>query len=174
MSLSTLCVSDITDITRFLYCPTADGQAAQYQCPDDYVYNSKRYACEKVNSPVDCSQHSNEFVSLEVNSAYYAYCPIIGSTSDSKIFKCHNEVDFYFDIESSRCIFRCTTIGIFADRMNCHQYYICDPDDSEEGKYLAILQKCPFKHYYKNNECVREYAPCISQWQVDMPAAPSE
>lgn len=174
MYILTLCdtLTDITNVTRFLYCLTSIGQAAQYQCPEDYEYNSKHYACEKVNSPIDCSLHSNEFVPFEVNSAYYAYCPMNGSTMNPKIFKCFNEVDFYFDTESSRCVFRCTTTGIFADRMNCHRYYICDPSDNEDGTYMSIMQKCPSKYYYKINKCVKEHAPCVSQWQVEMPAPP--
>lgn len=166
---------DPNNCTRFQYCPEqtdpakpVDGEA--FQCPPNYVYNSKGFNCMKrvgnYNcNTLSCSRSPNRFTLYTAHKAYYAYCVSIDNANETVLFKCEDVDNFEYNVNTYECEFKCKAEGRYP-ALEVNQYYECYRNGYA---LIPLLETCPKNTVYNIEKkiCIKVVTP-----PVDPPTDP--
>ena len=139
---------DPNNCRNYISCVTEANKTADiYRCPPGHEYNSKDRVCvsaaernsteETSCSTVVCPQTNFTFVPYAPNPAYYVYC----TDTEKVMFRCADEINQVYDVDSGTCKYKCIKSGSFEDREHCTNYYVCS-DSEKTGQLTAVNIKC--------------------------------
>lgn len=147
---------DPHDCSRYHVCTDVGSEGILHQCPDNLIYDSAVKLCRSKLHPSECNVFNcigkfNEFITF-VDRAFYAFC-VTPPNNQTKIlvFKCPDELNQIFNLETKQCEYRCHDIGQITDREDCEGYISCS---FEDNRYISRRIKCPEGHFFRSNQCV--------------------
>ncbi|XP_055715680.1 uncharacterized protein LOC129809680 [Phlebotomus papatasi] len=96
-----------------------------HTCPEGYIFDTIDHNCQRI-IPFDCRRKDNQFINHALNPAYYAYCQLYENGEREVIpYKCRDDQNFVFNLETKACEYQCKGEGQFLDRESCENYYEC-------------------------------------------------
>ncbi|GAB0089788.1 hypothetical protein DMENIID0001_044010 [Sergentomyia squamirostris] len=116
---------DVNDARVYYYCMyPGDTLPQKYTCPVDTMFDTVTHNCKRV-IPFDCTGKENQYVLHPLHSAYYAFCRINGNSREIIAYRCLDDQNFVFNLETQACEYQCKKEGVFADREDCYYFYEC-------------------------------------------------
>ncbi|GAB0089786.1 hypothetical protein DMENIID0001_043990 [Sergentomyia squamirostris] len=118
-------IPDVNDARVYYYCRSpGDTIPPKYTCPVDTMFDTVTHNCKRV-VPFDCTGKENQYVLHPLHSAYYAFCRVNGISREIIAYRCRDDQNFVFNLESQACEYQCKEEGVFVDREDCFHYYEC-------------------------------------------------
>ncbi|XP_055715682.1 uncharacterized protein LOC129809682 [Phlebotomus papatasi] len=117
---------DANDARVYYECHgPGDTNPIVHTCPEGYIFDTIDHNCQRI-IPYDCRGKDNQFINHALNPAYYAYCRLYENGEREVIpYKCRDDQNFIFNLETKACEYQCKGEGQFLDRESCENYYEC-------------------------------------------------
>lgn len=153
-----LYISDPRNCSRYRDCAASGQEGTLRECPGTSIFDTTVKLCRQRRSssecPIfNCNQKFNEFIVYQPNPAYYAFC-VTPPTRQVRIrvFKCRDDLNYVFDLNTKQCEYRCKALGRFTDREDCEGYILCGRN--QRGQVVYDRVKCPNSYYFSNGQCL--------------------
>lgn len=152
-----------TDCSHSHFCSEVGAQSTVSKCPNGQIFDSKSKLCvqrlfnyQRICHKISCDGVTNDFVIFPSNPAFYAYCFTSATgVEHTYMYKCDDEINKVFDIETKKCRFNCESIGYYADPFDCSSYYICNG-----LKFASRRVHCPPNYFFNGTVCLNSKAHC--------------
>lgn len=124
---------------------------------------------QRICQKTSCDRVTNDFITVPANPAFYAYC-FVSATGErhTYLYKCDDEINKVFDLNTKTCKFNCKSIGYYADPLDCSAYYICNGP-----KFSYRHVHCPNNYYFNGSVCLNSTVHCPPGSIVNITTSPT-
>lgn len=152
-----------TDCSQSHSCSEVGSQSIVSKCPNGRIFDSKSKLCvprsvnnQRICRKISCNNVKNDFLVFPANPAFYAYCFTSATgVHHTYMYKCDDEINKVFDVDTKKCRFNCKSRGYYSDPFDCSSYYICNG-----LKFASRHVHCPPNYFFNGTVCLNSMAHC--------------